>query len=495
MNQQDFGNFIRTLRKEKNLTQKELGERLHLTDKAISKWERGQTLPDLTMIEKIAEVLEVSPLELMQCRRLEAANIPKEDAENLLHDTVEQAKKRERKVWHKSLIIATTCSVVLFVFLFVGLKLVNNALDAWAEENESLYFKCQLSGVLMEDYRYGEAFYVTREYAAECLYNYHVMGVNADGEAKEILCIQERGMDLDRAVKLCREDDKLYILFEGLDNEDPIERLYDGKMGADPQGFHPKLYCYDLKKYVLSEIPIDNKTETMLVDAFTYQQEPVYMAQDFCGVLGGLHLGFYMGEKTCLSTGESYPNLFGDGGIKAAGVLDGDMYYIAGLKGIYGISLADGRGGYVKKLNLSKCYRSELNTIVRDGKTYYCLLAGFYDQTNEFYEPLKMSTTVYCYDHQWNPVAETQIPVGISQVEWGESQVMISGRETEKNESYLIDCVSGKALSITQIDTMPVYDGNHLDELENSKKQWVYVPSVHTFFYMEENNGYPVLEE
>lgn len=41
MNQEAFGTFIRTLRKEKNLTQKELGNMLHLTDKAISKWERG----------------------------------------------------------------------------------------------------------------------------------------------------------------------------------------------------------------------------------------------------------------------------------------------------------------------------------------------------------------------------------------------------------------------------------------------------------------------
>ena len=66
MNQEVFGTFIRTLRKEKNLTQKELGSRLHLTDKAISKWERGQTLPDITMIEKIAEELGVTTLELMQ---------------------------------------------------------------------------------------------------------------------------------------------------------------------------------------------------------------------------------------------------------------------------------------------------------------------------------------------------------------------------------------------------------------------------------------------
>ena len=83
MNQEAFGTFIRTLRKEKNLTQKELGSRLHLTDKAISKWERGQTLPDITMIEKIAEELGVTTLELMQGKRIEEETITKEEVSSV----------------------------------------------------------------------------------------------------------------------------------------------------------------------------------------------------------------------------------------------------------------------------------------------------------------------------------------------------------------------------------------------------------------------------
>lgn len=41
MDKEQFGRFVYQLRKEKNMTQKELGEKLHLTDKAVSKWERG----------------------------------------------------------------------------------------------------------------------------------------------------------------------------------------------------------------------------------------------------------------------------------------------------------------------------------------------------------------------------------------------------------------------------------------------------------------------
>ena len=50
-----FGQFIAKLRKEKNMTQKELAEKLHLTDKAISKWERGLSFPDIATLKPLSE--------------------------------------------------------------------------------------------------------------------------------------------------------------------------------------------------------------------------------------------------------------------------------------------------------------------------------------------------------------------------------------------------------------------------------------------------------
>lgn len=47
---QKFGSFLITLRKEKNLTQKELGERLFVSDKTVSKWERGQSIPNVSLL-------------------------------------------------------------------------------------------------------------------------------------------------------------------------------------------------------------------------------------------------------------------------------------------------------------------------------------------------------------------------------------------------------------------------------------------------------------
>ena len=61
-----FGSFVAQLRKERGLTQKELAQRLHVTDKAVSKWETGRGFPDLKLLEPLAQTLEVSLVELLQ---------------------------------------------------------------------------------------------------------------------------------------------------------------------------------------------------------------------------------------------------------------------------------------------------------------------------------------------------------------------------------------------------------------------------------------------
>ena len=65
MNQYVTGAIIKKLRERKDLTQADLAERLHVSDKAISKWETGKGYPDITMIEPIAETLGISVAELL----------------------------------------------------------------------------------------------------------------------------------------------------------------------------------------------------------------------------------------------------------------------------------------------------------------------------------------------------------------------------------------------------------------------------------------------
>ena len=63
------GALIQALRKERNMTQKDLAEHLHITDRAVSKWERGLCAPDISLLEPLADILGISILELIQGER------------------------------------------------------------------------------------------------------------------------------------------------------------------------------------------------------------------------------------------------------------------------------------------------------------------------------------------------------------------------------------------------------------------------------------------
>jgi len=70
MDNEKFGNFVKELRKEKNLTQKELAEKINITDKAVSKWERGLSFPEITMINILSKEVDVSVEELLNGERI-----------------------------------------------------------------------------------------------------------------------------------------------------------------------------------------------------------------------------------------------------------------------------------------------------------------------------------------------------------------------------------------------------------------------------------------
>ena len=89
MDNQKFGQFILSLRKEKGWTQLELAEKLNVTDKAVSKWERGVGFPDIKMIEPIAEVFGVSILEIMRSEKISEQPIPMESATEAINNVID----------------------------------------------------------------------------------------------------------------------------------------------------------------------------------------------------------------------------------------------------------------------------------------------------------------------------------------------------------------------------------------------------------------------
>lgn len=65
MNQEKTGAFIAKRRKELNLTQKELADKLGITDRAVSKWETGRCMPDLSLLQPLSRILKVSVNDLL----------------------------------------------------------------------------------------------------------------------------------------------------------------------------------------------------------------------------------------------------------------------------------------------------------------------------------------------------------------------------------------------------------------------------------------------
>ena len=102
---QKFGRFVAALRKEKGYTQKKLAEKLFLSDKAISKWERGLSLPDIALLEPLADILGVTVAELLKGERIHAALEPQEMDELLgktihLSDNQKHVHSGFHKMWY-----------------------------------------------------------------------------------------------------------------------------------------------------------------------------------------------------------------------------------------------------------------------------------------------------------------------------------------------------------------------------------------------------------
>lgn len=108
-----FGSFVATRRRDRKLTQRELAERLYISNKAVSKWERGLSLPDIALLEPLADALEVSVTELLHGECL-PENIPeqngftREESAFLMGKLEEDAKERRsvrKQVIKKRLIL------------------------------------------------------------------------------------------------------------------------------------------------------------------------------------------------------------------------------------------------------------------------------------------------------------------------------------------------------------------------------------------------------
>lgn len=97
MEKAEFGAFVAENRRRLGLTQKALADRLHVTDKAVSKWERGLSYPDVTLLEPLAAVLGIDVSELVSARRRESPGEGETGVRELLDISGELLRREQRR--------------------------------------------------------------------------------------------------------------------------------------------------------------------------------------------------------------------------------------------------------------------------------------------------------------------------------------------------------------------------------------------------------------
>lgn len=173
-----MGKFIAKCRKEKELTQEELGSIFNVTGQSVSKWENGITSPDISNLPKLCEVLDISMDELLQYRRFTEAeknnelNKSQTKKDKLIVDTVKFYEKRAGKKYSKRIAyIVFFCMIIVIAIL--ALYFANNyksvKIYSLVSLNEGLSFKGKVifnpndKLIMISHFEYNDRFFGTEK--------------------------------------------------------------------------------------------------------------------------------------------------------------------------------------------------------------------------------------------------------------------------------------------------------------------------------------------
>ncbi len=116
MDQSKIGRFIAQMRKEQSFTQRQLADRLGISDKTVSKWECGNGLPEVSLMLPLCAALEISVNELLSGERLDEAEYRRKAEENMM-DLIREREENKRRFWLT--FVSGMSALALFVMLFV----------------------------------------------------------------------------------------------------------------------------------------------------------------------------------------------------------------------------------------------------------------------------------------------------------------------------------------------------------------------------------------
>ena len=123
MDQLKIGRFIAERRKQKDLTQMQLSEKLGITDKAISKWERGITMPDSSIMLELCDILGISVNELLSGEKISMENNNQKN-EQLLLEMAKELERKNKTIWSSMWAIMIVSMTALFAGIFIAAFLI-----------------------------------------------------------------------------------------------------------------------------------------------------------------------------------------------------------------------------------------------------------------------------------------------------------------------------------------------------------------------------------
>ena len=119
MDQIKIGKFIQQKRKESGLTQYELAERLNVSDRAVSKWENGNCIPDVSNIQELCKILNITINDLFSGCIVDMKDNEKKLEENLL-EMIRIKEQRDRELLILETFIGVTVSIIMFLCIMIA---------------------------------------------------------------------------------------------------------------------------------------------------------------------------------------------------------------------------------------------------------------------------------------------------------------------------------------------------------------------------------------
>lgn len=145
MNQEKIGKFIQESRKKKELTQEQLAEKLGITKNAVSKWERGLSLMDMSLLKPLSEILDVSIIEIINGEKIEDKELTKK-SEEAIEKTIKHSKLKINKTKKKLLILASIILLIMSIVVHFSYKMQVLMLYN-VEKKDSEYIEDLLEGL------------------------------------------------------------------------------------------------------------------------------------------------------------------------------------------------------------------------------------------------------------------------------------------------------------------------------------------------------------